>query len=59
MKNINKIMNLSAFEAARALQDRSLTAQQYLAACLARIDERGSQVHAFAYLNREAALAKS
>jgi Asp-tRNA(Asn)/Glu-tRNA(Gln) amidotransferase A subunit family amidase len=59
MKNINKIMNLSAFEAARALQDRSLSAQQYLAACLARIDEREPQVHAFAYLNRDAALARA
>ena len=59
MKNINKIMNLSAIEAARALQDRSLSAQQYLAACLARIDEREPQVHAFAYLNRDAALARA
>jgi Asp-tRNA(Asn)/Glu-tRNA(Gln) amidotransferase A subunit family amidase len=49
----------TAFEAACALQNRSLSAQNYLGACLDQIDARESGVHAFAFLNREGAIARA
>ncbi len=49
----------TAFEAAQALQDRSLSAQAYVGACLDQIDARETDVHAFAYIHREGALSRA
>lgn len=49
----------TAFETARALQDRSLSAQDYVAACLEQIDAREPSVHAFAYIDRAGAMARA
>jgi Asp-tRNA(Asn)/Glu-tRNA(Gln) amidotransferase A subunit family amidase len=49
----------TAFEAAVALQNRSLTAQAYLADCLEQIEARESEVRAFAYIHREGAMARA
>ena len=49
----------TAFEVAKALQDRSLSAQAYLDACLDQIDAREPEVRAFAYLHREGARAQA
>ncbi|MFC4277524.1 amidase [Achromobacter aloeverae] len=50
---------LSALEAARLLQRRELTAAQLLRACFARIEQREHAVHAWAALNKDAALAQA
>ena len=49
----------TACEAAFALQSRSLSAQDYLGACLDQIEAHESEVRAFAYLNREGAMARA
>ncbi|OWT74392.1 MULTISPECIES: amidase [unclassified Achromobacter] len=49
--------HLSAVEAARLLQRRELTAAQLLRACFARIEQREDTVHAWAALDKDAALA--
>ena len=49
----------TAYEVAQALQSRSLSAQAYLGACLDQIDAHEPEVRAFAYLNREGALARA
>ncbi|WP_454688028.1 amidase [Achromobacter aloeverae] len=50
---------LSALEAVRLLQRRELTAVQLLRACFARIEQREDAVHAWAALNKDAALAQA
>lgn len=50
---------LSASEAARLLQRRELSAEQLMRECLARIDAREAEVHAFVHLDAEAALAQA
>jgi len=47
----------TAFETAKALQDRSLLAQDYTLACLEHIEAFEPDVHAFAYINKTGALA--
>lgn len=59
MKNLNKITAMSAFAAARALQSRDLTAQDYVKACLERIAAREPAVQAFAFINPDLALARA
>ena len=49
----------TAFEAAVALQNRSLSAQTYLAQCLEQIEAREAEVQAFAYIHREGAMARA
>jgi Asp-tRNA(Asn)/Glu-tRNA(Gln) amidotransferase A subunit family amidase len=49
----------TAFDAAVALQNRSLSAQAYLGACLDQIDAREPEVHAFAHVAREGAMARA
>ena len=49
----------TAFDAAVALQNRSLSAQAYLGACLDQIDAREPEVHAFAHIAREGAMARA
>lgn len=49
----------TAFDAARALQNRSLSAEHYVAACLERIDAREPEVRAFAHINREGSLQRA
>ncbi|HET7597596.1 MAG TPA: amidase, partial [Burkholderiales bacterium] len=56
MKHLSR---LSAVEAARKLAAREIAAEQYVSACLERIDERDKDVRAFAFLNREGALARA
>jgi len=59
IKNINKILGLSAYDAARALQSRELKAQDYVGACLDRIAEREPEVHAFAHIAKDLARARA
>ena len=59
MKNIDKLIALSAYDAARALQTRALSAQAYVGACLERIEAREPEVQAFAYLNNDLVLARA
>jgi Asp-tRNA(Asn)/Glu-tRNA(Gln) amidotransferase A subunit family amidase len=49
----------TAFEAAQALQQRTLSAHDYVAACLEQIDAREGEVRAFAHIARDAALARA
>jgi Asp-tRNA(Asn)/Glu-tRNA(Gln) amidotransferase A subunit family amidase len=53
------LVRLSASEAARLLQQRSLSAERLLQACLQQIDQREPQVLAWCALNAEAALAQA
>ena len=48
-----------AWEAVRRLADRSLTAEELLRACLDRIALREPEVHAWAHLDAEGALARA
>ena len=50
---------LSASDAARAVQDGAASAEQLVAACLARIRECEPQVQAWQYLDPEHALAQA
>jgi Asp-tRNA(Asn)/Glu-tRNA(Gln) amidotransferase A subunit family amidase len=50
---------LPATEAARLLQRRELSAEALLRDCLARIEARESEVHAFVHLDAEAAMAQA
>ncbi len=59
MKNLNKIINLTAFDAARALQSRELSAHDYVRACLDRVAAREPEVHAFAYIDPDLALKRA
>jgi len=54
--NLNR---LSATEAARKLATREITAVSLLAECLERIAERESTVHAWAYLDGDAAMRRA
>jgi Asp-tRNA(Asn)/Glu-tRNA(Gln) amidotransferase A subunit family amidase len=56
MKQLEK---LSAVEAARLIAARELTSVALVEACLTRIAEREPQVHAWAHLDRDAALARA
>ena len=49
----------SAFEVAQALQQRSLSAQHYVGACLDQIEAREPEVQAFAFINPDLALARA
>ena len=49
----------TAFEAALALQERTLSAQDYVGACLDRIEARESEVRAFVHIDRAGALARA
>ena len=44
---------------AQALQNRSLSAQTYVQACLDQIEQQEPQVHAFAHIARDAALKQA
>lgn len=50
---------LSAADAARRIAARSLTSEALVEACLERIARRDGEVHAWAYLDREQALAEA
>ena len=54
MKDLNR---LSATDAAKMLAAREISAERYLRACLERIDEREKDVRAFAFIDRDNALA--
>ncbi|MCI3951533.1 MAG: amidase [Burkholderiales bacterium] len=54
-----RLNELSAVDAAEKLAAREISAEQYLRACLERIDEREKEVRAFAFINREGALARA
>src|SRR5690349_11559117 len=56
MKELNR---LSATDAAKKIASREISAEQYLRACLERVDEREKEVHAFAFIDRDAALARA
>ena len=59
MNKLNKIIAMSAFDAARALQSRTLSAQDYVKAGLERIAAREPEVQAFAFINPELALSRA
>jgi Asp-tRNA(Asn)/Glu-tRNA(Gln) amidotransferase A subunit family amidase len=50
---------LSATDAARAIRDGAITAEQLMQACLARVKEVDGQVQAWAFLDEEHALAQA
>jgi Asp-tRNA(Asn)/Glu-tRNA(Gln) amidotransferase A subunit family amidase len=54
LKELNR---LSTVEAVQKLASREIPAIQYLKACLDHIDKRETDVRAFAFLNRDGALA--
>src|SRR5258708_37045695 len=57
--NAPKLNDLDAWQAARLLARRELRAADLLRACLDRVAERDSEVHAFAHLDRDRALAQA
>ena len=50
---------LSATEAVAAIEGGTLTSVKYVQACLDRIAERESEVHAWAFLDAELAMAQA
>ncbi|ARP84833.1 amidase [Bordetella genomosp. 9] len=54
---VMELNRLSAVDAVRMLQRRELTAVQLMRACFARIEQREDAVHAWAALDKDAALA--
>src|SRR5260370_648999 len=54
-----KLNDLDAWQAARLIARRELLAVDLLRACLDRVAERDSEVHAFAHLDRDLALAQA
>jgi Asp-tRNA(Asn)/Glu-tRNA(Gln) amidotransferase A subunit family amidase len=50
---------LTALDAVRLLQRRELSAEQLMRACFARIEQREDSVHAWAALDKDAALARA
>ena len=59
MNKLNKIIAMSAFDAARALQSRTLSAQDYVKAGLERIAAREPEVQAFAFIDPDLALSRA
>ena len=57
--NTAQLLALDAWQAAALLARRELTSEDLVRACLERIDEREGDVHAFAALDRDAALARA
>src|ERR1700730_3447725 len=57
--NAPKLNDLDAWQAARLIARRELLAVDLLRACLDRVAERDSEVHAFAHLDRDLALAQA
>jgi Asp-tRNA(Asn)/Glu-tRNA(Gln) amidotransferase A subunit family amidase len=57
--NPSNLNQLDAWQAARLLARRELRAADLLRACLDRVAERDSEVHAFAHLDRDHALAQA
>jgi Asp-tRNA(Asn)/Glu-tRNA(Gln) amidotransferase A subunit family amidase len=56
---VGALNTLSAVEAARHLAARKITAEALMRDCLERINERESDVQAWEYIDREAALAQA
>jgi Asp-tRNA(Asn)/Glu-tRNA(Gln) amidotransferase A subunit family amidase len=54
-----ELFELDALEAARRLREGSLTSEELVGACLARIDELEDNVQAWAYLDRDYALEQA
>ncbi len=52
-------VNQTAFETARVLQNRSLSAYEYTLFCLEQIERLEPDVHAFAFLNKQGALERA
>jgi Asp-tRNA(Asn)/Glu-tRNA(Gln) amidotransferase A subunit family amidase len=57
--NPSNLNQLDAWQAARLLARRELRAADLLRACLDRVAERDGEVHAFAHLDRDHALAQA
>ena len=51
--------NLSATEAAAKIKSGELSSVELVTACLARIDATDGELHAWAYVDREGALARA
>ena len=54
-----EMQDLTAIEAARRMRDGEMTAEEYTAACLARIEATEAQVQAWAHLDSEHALEQA
>src|SRR5688572_9985129 len=59
MMEASQLNWLSATDAARAIRDGSITSEQLIEACLARIREAEPQVQAWQYLDEQHALAQA
>src|SRR5438477_3886503 len=59
MRVNERLSELSAAEAARALEENKFTCEALIAACLERIAEREEEVRAWAVIDRAAALAQA
>src|SRR5438067_7186780 len=59
MRVNERLSELGAAEAARALEENKFTCEALVAACLERIAERDESVRAWAFLDRAAALAEA
>lgn len=57
--DLNDLHLLSAVEAARLIRDGTISSEQLVSACLARINEIDPRVHAWAFLDPEYALAQA
>jgi len=57
--SVDELCGLTACEAARRMADGTVTAQEMVSACLARIEARDPEVQAWAYLDPEYALGQA
>ena len=51
--------SLSAMEAARQIAAKTISAEALMRDCLQRVDARDGEIHAWAYIDAEAALAQA
>ena len=59
MKQLKKWVHQTAFDTAKALQNRTLSALEYTLACLEQIEQLEPDVRAFAFLNKEGAISQA
>ncbi len=57
--DLRNLHSLSASEAARLIRDGVISSEQLVEACLARVRETDEQIHAWAFLDSDHALAQA
>lgn len=57
--SLSQLSRLSVSEAARLIAEGTLSCEELVRSCLARIDDRESVVHAWAYLDPQSAIARA